>query len=202
MKKSIEVPLFPGFYESPLLSSDDSYYAIKEELEYYHDEQGRTDLTEDDLDIDYEAYEKDICEAYVEAFFNEAPDFIKKAEFDEMVSPKYYNYSTDRTFANCEFADDWKEQMKAFMEENQEWLKERIWKEWSSRDGFISFIDNRLDDWYEHLFEEEDERYLSIMIGYMMLKKDKDIAWYLTQDCLENIYLVCYVYIKEKEEAK
>lgn len=192
---SIEVPFFPGFYDSLLLNSDDSYYAIKEELEYYHDEEGRTDLTEDDLDIHYDDYERDVCDAYVDVFFKNAPEFIKKADFDEMVSPKEYNFSTDRVFANCEFADDWKEKMKAFMEENREWLNERISDDWSSYDGFISFMSNRLEEWDEHLFEEEDERYISTMIGYMMLRNDKEIAWHPTQDCLENIYLGSYVYI-------
>ena len=35
MKVNIELPFFPGFYESDLMNSDTAYWAIKEELEYY-----------------------------------------------------------------------------------------------------------------------------------------------------------------------
>ena len=33
--EDVELPFFPGYYESILYSSDDSYWGIKEEVEYY-----------------------------------------------------------------------------------------------------------------------------------------------------------------------
>ena len=68
MKFNIELPFFPGFYESDLETSDTSYWAIKEELEYYQndaydnpDERAIYEqLTEDDLEFDYQGYEEEV----------------------------------------------------------------------------------------------------------------------------------------------
>jgi len=38
MKVNIELPFFPGFYESDLENGDTAYWAVKEELQYYQEE--------------------------------------------------------------------------------------------------------------------------------------------------------------------
>lgn len=200
MKISIELPFFPGFYESDLENSDTSYWAIKEELEYYttdcveeHPEYAK--LTEDDLDFDYRGYEKELIDGFVEGFRSYAPDFVESVEFDEMVSPKYYNYSTDRIFAYVELADDWKDKVRAFMSENYEWLKDRIKKDWTSYDGFTSFMENDIREWDKMLFEEEDARYISTMIGYIMYRGNKNIREDLVMFAREDVYEGSFVFI-------
>ena len=51
MKVNIELPFFPGFYESDLENSDTPYWAIKEELQYYQEECDTPckELTESDI---------------------------------------------------------------------------------------------------------------------------------------------------------
>ena len=200
MKISIELPFFPGFYESDLENSDTSYWAIKEELDYYtnelrdeHPEYAK--LTEDDLDFDYRAYEKEILEGFIDVWKSYAPDFVETIEFEEMVSPKYYNYSTDRIFVTADLSDDWKEQVRAFMSENYEWLKDRIAKDWTSYDGFMSFMENDIRDWDAMLFEEEDSRYISTMIGYMMYRENNRIREDLVMGALEDVYAGSFVFI-------
>ena len=113
MKVYIELPFFPGFYESDLENGDTSYWAIKEELEYYQNEYAYNNpdeqaiysqLTEDDLDFNYEDYEKDVRDAWVESFRSRVPDFVLSVEDAKMVSPKYYNYDTDRVYAHYDAA--------------------------------------------------------------------------------------------------
>ena len=84
------------------------------------------------------------------------------------------------------------------MKENAEWLRERIWKDWTSYDGFISFMDNNLNDWYNHIFKEMDERYIGSMITYMMIIKGKqegndDLAYTISSYALDDICMDCYV---------
>ena len=80
MKISMEIPFFPGFYETDLMNSDTSYWAIKEELEYYYQQDLLPEhpeyvhLTEDDLDFRYSDYEKDVDEAFLEVWENRAPE--------------------------------------------------------------------------------------------------------------------------------
>ena len=195
------------------MDSDTSYYAMSEELEYLKDELGIDELTEDDLDFRYDDYRKDVSDAFVEVWGNLAPDdVVEKVEIDEVVSPRYYNYRNDRLFAFVTLKDGWRDAMHKFVDENAEWLADRIKKDWTSYDGFMSFMDNRLNDWCDRLFndavsdEDIDERYISTMIGYMMYRRNPSVRNELVMDTLEDIYAGSYVFVtdeaKEKYEIK
>ena len=94
MKVNIELPFFPGFYESDLENGDTAYWAIKEELQYYQEECDTPckELTEDDLDFNYKGYEEDVRNAWVDGFREHMPEMVLSLENVEMTSPKYYNF--------------------------------------------------------------------------------------------------------------
>ena len=229
MKVNIELPFFPGFYESDLENGDTPYWAIKEELEYYQqdyaynnpDEQAiYSQLTEDDLDFNYEDYEKDVRDAWVESFRRRVPDFVLSLENVEMTSPKYYNYSTDKLWADIELSEDWMDKVRVFMDENKDWLRERIEDDWTSYDGFHSYMSNNFDDlshdededywggdksWYWHLFSGQSDRwecYISTIIGYMMYRENSEIRNDLVMFAFDDIYAGSYVTLTEEGEAK
>ena len=111
MKVNIELPFFPGFYESDLENSDTPYWAIKEELEYYQNECDTPckELTENDLDFDYKGYEEAVRDGWVDGFRERMPEMVLSLENVEMTSPKYYNFSTDKLWADVELKDGWPE---------------------------------------------------------------------------------------------
>lgn len=208
MKNSFEIrlPFFCGFYESPLYNSDILYWETTEDdMEYWRERFDDETLTADDLDIDFPRFKEECAKAYIEVFFNNAdcPKFIKNMKFSEIVSPLYYNYETDKIYVNVEFEDDWRDKVKTFMDENKEWLTERIKEEWSSRDGFCSFMDNTYEGWYEELQKDDaDERYIGVMIGYIMLLANKRIYNDLITDTLEDFYIGEYIInVKEDNEG-
>ena len=200
MKKNFEIqlPFFCGFYESPLYNCDTLYWETTEnEMEYWRDRFDDETLTADDLDIDFPRFTEECAKAYMDAFFNNAdcPGFIKSMEFSKIVSPSYYNFETDRLFVNVEFEEDWRDKVKTFMDENKEWLTERIKKDWSSRDGFFSFMDNTYEGWFDELqMDDADERYIGVMIGYIMYCANEDIYDDLITDTLENFYISEYIF--------
>lgn len=198
MKINIELPFFPGFYESDLMNGDTAYWAIKEELEWYQEEYHCKALIEDDLDFNYEDYKKDVQDGWVEGFRTNKPEFVLSVECVEMVSPHYYNFSTDRLFADVELRDDWMDMMRNFMRENAEWLRKQIKDDWTSYDGFMSFMSNNLDEWDKYLFEGMDERYISVMIGYMMYRANKEIRNDLVMIALDDIYPGSYVFLTDE----
>ena len=232
MKFNIELPFFPGFYESDLETSDTSYWAIKNELEYYHneycsewgpgdesDKDFYTQLTKDNLEFDYAEYEKDVRDAWVKSFRSRVPEFVLSVEDVEMTSPKYYNFETDRLWADVELRDDWMDAVREFMVENADWLRERIKDDWTSYDGFNSYMSNNFDDlshdededywgdksWYWHLFSGQSRKlacYISTMIGYMMYRENKKIRNDLVMDALEDVYAGSYVRITKEGEEK
>ena len=158
--------------------------------------------------------------AWVESFRGYLPEFVLSLENVEMTSPRYYNFETDRLWGDVELRDDWKDVIREFMEENSDWLRERIKDEWTSYDGFMSFMSNNFDDlshdededywkcdksWYWHLFSGQSDRfecYLSTIIGYMMYREDKDIRDHLVMDALEDVYAGFYVYITDEGQAR
>lgn len=209
MRTSIQLPFFPGFYETEYKNSDTAYWAIKEELDgYYHDTYYHTEhpewahITEDDLDFDDSQYEKDVMDAFIEVWSNHAPDFVKSVEMDCLDSPRYYNFRNDRLYAFVELGDEWKDEMRHFIAENYDWLKERIHDDWTSYDGFMSFMENDVDEWDKMLFEEEDERYIGTMIGYMMYRENKNIFDDILMSTMEDIYDGSYVFIIPEAEER
>ena len=204
MTFNIQLPFFPGFYESDLENSDTAYWAIKEELQYYREECDTPcpELTEDDLDFDYKGYEEDVRNAWVEAFRDRLPEFVLSLENVEMTSPRYYNFETDRLWGDVELRDDWMDEMRHFIALNYDWLQKRIKDDWTSYDGFCSFMENDVDKWAEHLFDEMDERYISTMIGYMMYRENKEIRNDLVMIALEDVYDGMYVHLTEEGQAK
>ena len=207
MKNSFEIrlPFFCGFYESPLYNSDTLYWETTEDdMEYWRELFEDETLTADDLDIDFPRFKEECAKAYMEAFFNNAncPNFIKNMGFSELVSPRYYNYETDKLYVNVEFEEDWRDKVKTFMEDNKEWLTERIEKEWTSYDGFKSFMSNNYDDWRKEFQKDDvDERYVAAMIGYIMLLANDSIYNDLITDTLESFYIREYI-INTKEEKE
>ena len=200
MKKNFEIqlPFFCGFYESPLYNCDTLYWETTEnEMEYWRDRFDDETLTANDLDIDFPRFTEECAKAYMDVFFNNAdcPGFIKSMEFSKIVSPSYYNFETDRLFVNVEFEEDWRDKVKTFMDENKEWLTERIKKDWSSCDGFFSFMDNTYEGWFNELQSDDaDERYIGVMIGYIMYCANEDIYDDLITDTLENFYISEYIF--------
>ena len=94
--------------------------------------------------------------------------------------------------------------MRAFMKENKAWLKERIYNEHRSRDGYISFMSCYFNEWYDKIFKEMDSRYIGCMIAYMMIIKAKsegidDLYYTISMYALENVCMDSYVYFYNKD---
>lgn len=203
-KYSIQLPFFCGFYESPLLNSDSVYYEVKENLDMYQERYNDETLDEDDLELDYNAYTEACAEAFVDAFKYEMPSFITKMKFDTIVSPRYYNYSTDKICVNIEMDENWKEMICAWMKENEAWFKKRVKEDWSNRDGFISFLSNNYQDWFDEFAKEDeniDERYISAILKYMMYTADNRIYENLIYNVFDNVYISKYIYNSKVEDC-
>ena len=221
MKVNIQLPFFPGFYESDLENCDTAYWAIEEELDYYRNECDTPckELTEDDLDFDYKGYEKAVRDGWVDAFRERMPEMALSLENVEMTSPRYYNFETDRLWADVELKDGWEDDVRKFMTENADWLRERIKDDWTSYDGFASFMSNNFDNlahdededywgdksWYFHLFSGKSDRfecYISVIIGYMMYRENKEIRNDLVMYALDDVYTGMYVSLTDEGKEK
>ena len=168
---------------------------------------------------DYKGYKQAVRDEWVAGFREYMPEIITSLDNVEMVSPKYYNYSTDKLYADVELKDGWEDDVRAFMTENADWLRERINRDWTSYDGFMSFMSNNFDNlahdeeedywgdksWYWHLFSGKSDNfvcYLATIIGYMMYRKNENVRNDLVMYALEDVYADSYVFLTDEGKEK
>lgn len=171
--KSINLP-FPGFYESRLSGGLD--LAEEEQAEWLEEKDSspyevETFVADEELrmkafdfaDIlfdvtDYHAAHIAIAKSYVDAFehlFTEEFEFPLGLQFEEMVSPREYNFTTDRVFALI--SEDMVQKLFNVSEdENHVRLAAMIAERFTSRSGFHSFYSNRLSQWLDKPLEDWD----------------------------------------------
>ena len=129
----------------------------------FWDDQGEVPAAVADIiwmaDIDWTAIQIEYCKRYTEALGSELElDLV----FDEMTSPREYNFSTDRLFATIPATQLRK--IRREVEKHEEW-PERIRDRFTSYDGFYSFYSNDYTDdvWTR---PELDECQYEVLIGF------------------------------------
>lgn len=139
-KIAIQVP-FSGFYHSIHDMYIDNH--IEYEIEYLESELGYTD---EQLDIikdrfytmDYAPIRKAICEHYINAYnavFYDEYDIHLDLEYSQLISPKFYNFETDRLYA---FIDESiYNEVTALI--NSEDFKTMLKDKFKQRSGFMPF---------------------------------------------------------------
>lgn len=204
-KFCIEACYFPGFYESVLESSDSIYYETEEYINNIKENHPKFEGDTDDVEVDYKGYEREIAEVWVRGYSSYMPKHIVVAcEFDSIVPPRNtgygpdYRFGTDKVYINVTLEENWLDSLKAFIEENKEWFKNRILDDWSSYDGFTSFMSNDVDVWIRGL-EEEDERYIGTTLAYMAYKEHGDFYEDLNMEALETVSLWSFLSLSEEK---
>ena len=210
--------LFDGFYESIHCNSDEF---IDSEME---DKAMLDDLlffisNKDDIEVIYEydnfnEYKNDVCttfmELYVEKIIDELPnDITDKDNFKfnivgeiDVVSPKYYNYTTDKCYINIETNYETLNMIKKYTL-SQSGAKEYLIDHYTSRDGFISFVSNNINEWKDKDIQQYEEREIIGLLDMLLILAHKENGNDLNEETYYNTEKYCYAYpvcyIKGKE---
>ena len=158
MKNTINtfLPIFPGFY-----GSNFEYDYEQQDIENYNEE-NETDLNYDDFTFDYKEYNNRVSEKCVEVIEKELQDLFPsiKIEFDELISPKEYNFSNDLIYTNITISDEdfeqiimyigltWSNEFRVFLEEH-----------FKSRSGFSSFVEYDVKTWLNEYLKEDYSKF-------------------------------------------
>lgn len=147
----IQLP-FSGFYNS-IHGGEGSNIDRALEDGFNYDYETDMDKEVPDIwgaDYDYKAIELEYCKHYVEAFGDK---FELDLTFDEMTSPREYNFSTDRIFCLIprEQIDKIRKEVEAHKDYPQ-YIKDRF----TSCDGFWSFYsnDHKDEEWTRDTLDE------------------------------------------------
>ncbi len=170
MKTHLTTIPFSGFYNS-------SHDAIIEDAleQYFSDENGESDNYHDFKN--YKTVMKEYSEVYLDAFndnFNDETGLDIKFEFDDLQSPREYNFTTDIIFATLNEND----LTKLYSFVSDKYLQEAINNNFTPHSGFIPFYKNDLGTWKNKPVSEFDHNEIGTLIEAAMLQVDLTIDEY------------------------
>jgi hypothetical protein len=163
------LPFFPGFYNSNF----DSYFDLEVEQEL---EDKNLEYKDIEHRLDYRRGRLMMAQAIVKVFNKESK---LNLSFKELVSPREYNFTNDKIICEISKEEFLKCREEVLLPENQEFLIEVIRKFFTSRDGFIPFYSNEIEDWTEEKDEYDSVEALTILTAYCKIQ-DFD------EDCFDD----------------
>lgn len=168
--------IFEGFYESNLYNSDTLYnqaYDMNIPEGYV-------------LDIDdFEKYQNEVGQKATSIIWNMLPeDIIQDMKFVDVYSPQYYNFETDKLIIDVDFSLELLEDF--CYNQNKNDFDNYLHRIYSSRDGFISFVPNNIEEFKSW----DDNRKIDVMIEYYLLETVdfEDYQCDLYDSCNEILY--------------
>ena len=197
---------FSGFYQS---YHDEE---CEHHLQSMFDIEGCGDVNQELLDkardvIDWTYVYDEYAKAFAEIFMTSCG--FKSFQYNDMVSPREYNFTTDRLFGSLYLS----EIDKMFQETDKDVLRQVILDRHSSYSGFISFYSNDLNEWKVKDVSDWDHNELgTLLIAWIMSGKAKHIEadyfeepineYYLVEDLSGNGYISNWFCESSKEYAR
>jgi|LakMenEpi03Aug12_release.lakeMendotaPanAssembly.Ray.scaffolds.fasta_scaffold443965_2 hypothetical protein len=122
--------------------------------------------------IDFEEVRGEYAKDYTQAF---AIKSKLQLTFDELNSPKSYNFTSDRIFVNITEESV----RKLFTAVDKDVLRQLIKEEFTSRPGFISYYSSDLDEWPEDITEWDHNQIgtlISVAVNFDEEKYMEDLS--------------------------
>lgn len=164
------LPLFTGFYGS--LFGDIIEDAIANEIEAYN-EQNNTKLGYDNFDYNVSELTTKITKDSTEIVERYISDNLLKCsvKFEELVSPRYYNYTNDSINIEMNFN---KSEFFILIDENKAELINLIEDSYTGYDGFIPTHSSDINDWISELKKdfENCEHKVGALFDFLLQIKD------------------------------
>jgi hypothetical protein len=117
-------------------------------------------------------------------------------------SPKYYNFSGDRFY--LDFEVNWpkfQKQLKKIAAKNSAEFSDFLRDNYSSRDGFISFTANNLDQWIQDLESGDVTAAAAFLTWFIHSKIDLDFSFLVYENFSENSFYPDFIDMDSLEEA-
>jgi len=120
-----------------------------------------------ELDVDFKQVYTDYAKLYtgnLSSLLGDALGFNVPLEFKELVSPREYNFTTDRIFADID-----PDLLPALLDKaDKDKLDALIAEDFTSRSGFISHYPNSLQEWGP--VEEWDHNQVGTLLEHLLLE--------------------------------
>lgn len=185
--------IFMGYYESGIaaetvlekLNYDSNELQENEYYDFYDDDKGN---------YTYGQYEQAVAKDCVANLLNNtvqgSNDIIKDMQFVALHSPREYNFSTDKL--EIEITVDW-DKLRVYIQENCGAFNEYLHDNYTSRSGFVSFIPNNYNEFFDCL-QDDFERLSQVMIEFYILQCLDTESYYY--DCIESADNLIWDYVR------
>lgn len=216
MKIEIGSYRFPGFYESIFCNSDE-FIDDESELEFELKEKFNKYIEVCYEYENFDKYKKDVCIAFMDEYVNKIIEVLpyeitenKNFKFkiiedkDNIIvdSPKYYNYRTDRCFCEIETNIETLDMIKNHTLKLDD-AKNYILRNFTSRDGFISFLSNDIDYWKSLEVNNYEENMIIALLDMLLSLSDctafEEIAMAVYYDVDKYCYASPVIYYNGKK---
>lgn len=214
-KFEIYNPLFQGFYNT-IFEIDES--DIDAEIDYFCDNHKNidSDLLKEVININYDTFVKEDWNGYknyvgekscevLEDFLREK-GFDCKVVFENVYSPREYNFSNDSVNCSIEVDDNFIDKVRNFVLQYSELFAEYIKDNYTSYDGFMSYYSNNSNDWIKHINEDISAHELGSILLFILLVEDdelkdfSDVVDEYNCNLYDDIYKNEYVHLSDKIE--
>lgn len=193
IKQATWLPIFTGFYESIFDGSDDALLIDSEdEYKEYYSELFKAGISYEyfndksweyiDFTKCFENASESICDALIKL---DHAGIIKDVEFEKLVSPKEYNFSTDSI--NCIIKYDAKK-LETYINEHFKSFTKFIEDRYTRRDGFIPSYSNDVNDWLD--FSDLGDHQLGSVLEFVINNEMNEAVYELYEEsnCREDFY--------------
>jgi hypothetical protein len=177
MKTLIQVdtwlPVFSGFYGTIWEPEADEESEI-ENINNQRIAKGLRPIVYDEIEWDYADYTYTVSKRITTFIgtYLKSHKFIKHYAFQELKSPREYNFANDSI--NVSLTINSKE-IERYLETNKESFCRYVKERYTSRDGFISYHSNDGYEWLEELEEcLANSHKAGAILNFVLLNEDKD----------------------------
>lgn len=212
--KEIGCYKFYGFYET-MFSYSDKFIDYEQEDKNILKEKYNINNIEIEYEYDnYQQYTKDVTDLFMEYYIEKINDILpstitndKHYIFEKInntltiISPQYYNYTTDKPYIKIKTNYYTLNLIKEYTLK-QKGCEEYIKNNFTSYDGFISFITNNYNTWKKTPIQEYEENMLIALLDMLIELDDENNIFNLHYEVYEDTYELEYTtpYIIENNE--
>lgn len=163
--KTVEsyLPVFPGYY-STHFESDHAEEMVLENLE----EDG-TPAKWEAIEFDHKEYRDRVAKACISSVWNflKNDGFELDIIFDEVYSPREYNFSND--VINCTYKISKQDfnKLVEYCKTNLEAFKDYLKDKYSSYSGFVSFFSTSSKKWFNEYLNEDSDKFEQAFAGIL-----------------------------------
>lgn len=187
-KVSTWLPLFSGFYETIWSTDNDE----EMELEYLNEERknrGMPEITWDDVDWDYNGYQKNVVRGMTESVGEELikQGFISAYKLQKLNSPREYNFANDSIHVAMTVTESNKNKIQDYLNSHLDAFATYIKDHYTSYDGFCSSYSNDVNGWLDDIDGTvTNQHMLASVLSFILQDMDQITEEFIHDDLAGN----------------